>query len=123
MPQSCTSDWSLPSASQNSASGGTMHQKAVHQLDSTSQGMQGARDLLHLRQNATDTKAPMVASGSHDRAQTCKLYPSTRVKDRAEHSVHELTDGVRLRKSREHSKTGNTTEENREDIRIRWSRT
>ena len=76
----------------------TVHQKAVHQLDSTSQGTQGARDLLHLRQNATDTKAPMVASGSHDRAQTCKLCQSTRVRDRAKHSMHELTDGVRLRK-------------------------
>ena len=74
MPQSCTSDWSLPSASQNNASGGTMHQKAVHRLDSTAQGAQGARDLLHLRQNATDTKAPMVASGSQDNARTCKLY-------------------------------------------------
>ena len=85
MPQSCTSDWSLPSASQNSASGGTMHQKAVNQLDSKAmaQGTQCARDLLHLKQNETDTKAPMVASGSHDRAQTCKLYPSTRVTDRA----------------------------------------
>ena len=57
----------------------TVHQKAVHQQDSTSQGTQGARDLLHLRQNATDTKAPMVASGSHDRAQTCKLCQSARV--------------------------------------------
>ena len=47
---------------------------AMHQLDSTSQGAQGARDLLHLRQNATDTKAPMVASGSHDNARTWKLY-------------------------------------------------
>ena len=95
MPQSCTSDWSLPSVSQNSASGGTMHQKAVYQLDSTAQGTQCARDLLHLRQNATDTKAPMVASGSHDRAQTCKLYPSTRVTDGAKPSMHELTYGVK----------------------------
>ena len=69
----------------------------MHQLDSTAQGTQGAGDLLHLRQNTTDTKAPMVASGSQDRAQTCKLY--TRVTDRAKHSMHELTDGVRLRKS------------------------
>ena len=95
MPQSCTSDWSLPSASKNSASGGTMHQKAVHQLDNTVQSTQCARDLLHLRQNATDTKAPMVASGSHDRAQTCKLYPSTRVTDGAKPSMHELTYGVK----------------------------
>ena len=65
---------------------GTIHQKAVHELDSTAQGTQCVRALLHLRQNATDTKAPMVASGSHDRAQTCKLYPRTKVTDRAKQS-------------------------------------
>ena len=96
MPQSCTSDWSLPSASQNSASGGTMHQKAVHQLDNTVQSMQCARDLLHLRVSAKTQQTQRLPWWLVDLTTEPKLANCIRVPEwQTEQNRAKLTDRVR----------------------------